>query len=47
MMVPGEADRMLGAAFELGFRIDEPFVLLSTRPFGTWTHYQPSNPGFM
>lgn len=47
MIVPGRADRMLDAAFELGFRIDEPFVLLSTRPFGTWTHYQPSNPGFM
>jgi GNAT superfamily N-acetyltransferase len=47
MIVPGRADRMLDAAFELAFRIDEPFVLLSTRPFGTWTHYQPSNPGFM
>jgi GNAT superfamily N-acetyltransferase len=47
MIVPGRADRLLDAAFALGFRIDEPFVLLSTRPFGTWTHYQPSNPGFM
>jgi GNAT superfamily N-acetyltransferase len=47
MIVPGRADRMLDAAFQLGFRIDEPFVLLSSRPFGTWTHYQPSNPGFM
>jgi GNAT superfamily N-acetyltransferase len=47
MIVPGKADRILGAASELGFRIDEPFVLLSARPFGHWRHYLPSNPGFM
>ena len=35
------------AAFQLGFRIDEPFVLLATRSFGDWSHYLPSNPGFM
>jgi len=47
MIVPGRADRMLAAAFQLGFRIDEPFVLLATRSFGDWSHYLPSNPGFM
>ncbi len=47
MIVPGKADRVLGAAAELGFRIDEPFLLLSARPFGDWRHYLPSNPGFM
>jgi hypothetical protein len=47
MIVPGKADRILGAAAELGFRIDEPFLLLSARPFGDWRHYLPSNPGFM
>ena len=47
MIVPGRADRILGAVLELGFRIDEPFVLLSARPFGDWRHYLPSNPGFM
>ena len=47
MVVPGRADRMLDAAFRLGFRIDEPFVLLAARPFGDWSHYLPSNPGFM
>ncbi|WP_207540917.1 GNAT family N-acetyltransferase [Sabulicella rubraurantiaca] len=47
MVVPGRAQRTLDTAFELGFRIDEPFVLLSARPFGAWTHYQPSNPGIM
>ena len=47
MVVPGRADRMLDAALRLGFRIDEPFVLLAARPFGTWSHYLPSNPGFM
>ena len=47
LIVPGKAERILAAAFQLGFRIDEPFVLLSARPFGDWSHYLPSNPGFM
>jgi hypothetical protein len=32
---------------ELGFRIDEPYVLMSALPFGDWRSYLPSNPGFM
>lgn len=47
MVVPGRADRILSAASELGFRIDEPLVVLSARPFGDWRNYLPSNPGFM
>jgi ribosomal protein S18 acetylase RimI-like enzyme len=47
VVVPGRADRMLDVAFGLGFRIDEPFVLLSAPPFGDWSRYLPSNPGFM
>ena len=47
MVVPGRADRVLTAASTLGFRIDEPFILLSARPFGDWRHYLPSNPGFL
>jgi len=47
MIVPGKADRILAAASGLGLRIDEPFVLLSAKPFGDWRHYLPSNPGFM
>ena len=47
MIVPGRADRVLAAVSELGFRIDEPFVLLSAQPFGDWRNYLPSNPGFM
>lgn len=47
MVVPGRADRMLDVAFGLGFRLDEPFVLLSARRFGDWSRYLPSNPGFM
>ena len=47
MMVPGRADRMLGAVSGLEFRVDEPFVVLSTQPFGDWANYLPSNPGFM
>ena len=47
MMVPGRADRILGAVSGLGFRIDEPFVVLSAGPFGDWANYLPSNPGLM
>ena len=47
MIVPGKADQVLRTVSRLGFRIDEPFVLLSARPFGNWRHYLPSNPGFM
>jgi GNAT superfamily N-acetyltransferase len=47
MIVPGKAGEMLATVSELGFRIDEPFVLLSARPFGDWRRYLPSNPGFM
>jgi GNAT superfamily N-acetyltransferase len=47
MIVPGKADRLLAAAVDLGFRIEEPFVLLAAQPFGDWRRYLPSNPGFM
>ncbi len=47
MIVPGRADRILEVVSELGFRIDEPLVLMSARPFGNWSNYLPSNPGYM
>ncbi|MBK1662084.1 GNAT family N-acetyltransferase [Paracraurococcus ruber] len=47
MVVPGQAERVLEAAAALGFRIEEPFVLLSAQPFGSWSNYLPSNPGFL
>lgn len=47
MIVPGRADRILAAVSELGFRIDDPLVLMSARPFGDWRNYLPSNPGYM
>jgi GNAT superfamily N-acetyltransferase len=47
IIVPGRADQILGVVSELGFRIDEPYVLMSARPFGDWRSYLPSNPGFM
>lgn len=47
MIIPGKADRILGVLSELGFRIDEPLVLMSARPFGNWHNYLPSNPGYM
>ena len=47
MIAPGRAGEVLAAVSQLGFRIDEPFVLLSAQPFGDWRRYLPSNPGFM
>jgi GNAT superfamily N-acetyltransferase len=47
MIVPGRAEQILDAVSELGFRLDEPFVLLSARQFGDWRNYLPSNPGYM
>jgi hypothetical protein len=34
-------------AAALGFRIEEPYVLMAAWPFGKWGHYLPSSPGFM
>jgi GNAT superfamily N-acetyltransferase len=47
MIVPGSADGVLATASDLGFRILEPYVLLSARPFGNWQCYLPSNPGYL
>jgi len=47
MVVPGRADAVIGMVAALGFRIEEPYVLMSARPFGNWSNYLPSNPGFM
>ncbi len=47
MIVPGRADRILRAVSALGFRIVEPYVLMSAKPFGNWSNYLPSNPGYM
>jgi len=34
-------------AIALGFRIEEPYVLMATQPFGNWCNYLPRTPGFM
>jgi GNAT superfamily N-acetyltransferase len=47
MIVPGRADVVMQAVLALGFRIEEPYVLLASRPFGNWRNYLPSTPGFM
>jgi GNAT superfamily N-acetyltransferase len=46
LIVPGSADRILGTISEIGFRIVEPYVVLSARPFGQPQCYMPSNPGY-
>jgi ribosomal protein S18 acetylase RimI-like enzyme len=47
MIVPGRADVVMRTALALGFRIEEPYVLMAWRPFGNWCNYLPSTPGFM
>jgi GNAT superfamily N-acetyltransferase len=47
MIVPGRADVVMQTALALGFRIEEPYVLMAWRPFGNWCNYLPSTPGFM
>jgi len=47
MFVPGRADVVMRAILALGFRIEEPYVLMASRSFGNWRHYLPRNPGFM
>jgi len=47
MIVPGRADVVMQAVLALGFRIEEPYVLMASRPFGNWRNYLPSTPGFM
>jgi GNAT superfamily N-acetyltransferase len=47
IFLPGVADAELTAALEAGLRIQRNMVLMSSRPFGDWTRYAPSDPGFM
>ena len=47
MVVPGRADQILDMALALGFRLEEPYVLMSARPFGDWRSYLPNSPGYM
>jgi GNAT superfamily N-acetyltransferase len=47
MIVPGRADVVMKAALALGFRIEEPYVLMAWRPFGNWSNYLPRTPGFL
>jgi GNAT superfamily N-acetyltransferase len=47
LVVPGAAERVQHAVSELGFRIDEPYVLMSAKPFGNWQLYLPKDPGYL
>jgi ribosomal protein S18 acetylase RimI-like enzyme len=47
MVVPGRADVVMQALLALGFRIEEPYVLMASRPFGNWNNYLPGDPGIM
>jgi GNAT superfamily N-acetyltransferase len=47
MIVPGRADTVMQTALALGFRIEEPYVLMAWRPFGNWRSYLPMTPGFL
>src|ERR1700731_2072067 len=47
MIVPGRADVVMQAVLALGFRIEEPYVLMASWPFGNWCNYLPRTPGLM
>jgi len=47
MIVPGRADVVMQAILALGFRVEEPYVLMASRPFGNWCNYLPRTPGFL
>ena len=44
MIVPSWADAVMQAVLALGFRIEEPYVLVASRPFGNWNNYLPGAP---
>jgi GNAT superfamily N-acetyltransferase len=47
IFLPGVADAELTAALGAGLRVQRNMVLMSSLPFGDWTRYAPSDPGFM
>jgi GNAT superfamily N-acetyltransferase len=47
IIVPGRADAVMQAALALGLRVEEPYVLMASRPFGNWGNYLPRAPGFL
>lgn len=47
MMVPGGADAVMEVVLALGFRIEDPYVLMASQPFGNWCNYVPRTPGFL
>jgi len=47
LIVPGRADIVMQTVLALGFRLQEPYVLMAARPFGNWRNYLPRNPGFL
>jgi len=47
MLVPGRADVVMQTALAVGFRIEEPLVLMAWRHFGNWSNYLPRTPGFL
>jgi GNAT superfamily N-acetyltransferase len=47
MLVPGRADVVMQALLAFGFRVEEPLMLMASRPFGDWRNYLPRDPGFL
>jgi hypothetical protein len=47
MIVPGRADGVMQAVLALGLRLEEPYVLMASRPFGNWCNYLVRAPGFL
>ena len=47
IIVPGQADVVMRAVLALGLRIEEPYVLMASRPFGNWRNYLVRAAGFL
>ena len=47
LMVPGSNTVAMKIALDRGFSVVMPYVLLSTRPFGSWEHYLFHSPGML
>lgn len=47
IVAPGSNERAMALALTLGMRVAHPSLLMSSKPFGTWTCYLFHSPGLM
>jgi len=47
IILPGFSEPLVRTASKLGFRINEPLLLMANQAFGNWQCYAPRSPGHM